>query len=272
MVKIVLTLFFAVNFIFASLLDSKIKSFVGEGRYYKDKRIINIVIGNRTQYIKNGSVDSVKLIKVLKNNGFINLVFKKPQKVAVTFKVQKDALLFLKIINSSLNAIGFNFFMTKEAINNQDGFTWTIVMDTENLIDPVYLSNELEKRGCRIVDIDKKDDLDWTYTVSMQNVKLLAKDVLNNATYKLKKPIKPYWLNIANGAKTLFVKSFPPNRWHPYVLFLDKELNILSIYDTADAKRSIKVDIPENCKYIMMDDKYTLSNIRSGLQIYISSK
>lgn len=270
--KIIISFLLITVFGFADTLDDKIKSFIGPQKYYKEQKIINIVVGDKAKYINNGKIDTIKLIKVLKDNGFINLVFKRPKKVLVTFQIKKDALLFLKIINSSLNAIGFNFYMTKEAINNADGFTWSIVMDTENLIDPVYLSNELNKRGCEITDIVKNGNLDWTYTISMQNAKLIAKDILCDASYDLKKPIKSYWLGIQDGASQLFVQSRPLNRWHPYIVFFDKELNILSVYEKDDIAKNLKTDVPKNTKYIMIDDKYTLSNIRSGLKVYVSSE
>jgi len=272
LVKIVISFFLIVIFGFADTLDDKIKSFIGSQKYYKEQKIINIIIGDKAKYINNGEIDTIRLLKVLRDNGFINLVFKRPKKVLVTFKIKKNTLLFLKIINSSLNAIGFNFYMTKKAIKDPDGFTWSIVMDTENLIDPVYLSNELNKRGCEITDIVKNGNLDWTYTISMQNAKLIAKDVLCDVSYDLKKPIKSYWLGIQGGASQLFVQSRPLNRWHPYVVFFDRGLNILSIYEKDDIAKKLKTDVPKNTKYIMIDDKYTLSNIRSGLKVYISSK
>ncbi len=271
MVKIVVSILLFICFVYGDLLDNKIKSFVGENRYYTQQKIINIILGNKKQYINNDKVDVIKLLKVLKKNGFVNLVLKSPKSVKITFKVQHDALLFLKIINDSLNSIGFNFYMTKEAVKNSDGFIWTIVMNTEYLIDPISLSKELRKRGCIIEDISKKDNLDWTYTVSMSKAKLFAKKILSDVTYKLKKPIKAYWLNIPSSVKELFIKSYPLNRWHPYIVFYDKGLKILSTYESDGVKGNLKLQIPLETKYIMIDDEYTLSNIRSGLTIYISS-
>jgi hypothetical protein len=270
LVKIIVSILLFISLAHSDLLDNKIKSFVGENRYYTQQKIINIILGDKTKYIKDDKIDVIKLLKVLKKNGFINLVLKKPQSVKITFKVQHDALLFLKVINDSLNSIGFNFYMTKEAVKNSDGFTWTIVMDTEYLIDPISLSKELKKRGCVIEDISKKNNLDWTYIVSMNKAKLLAKKIIPDVTYRLKKPIKPYWLSIPNDVEELFIQNYPLNRWHPYIIFYDKGLKILSTYQSDDKLSNLKLQIPLNTKYIMIDDKYTLSNIRLGLRVYIS--
>ncbi len=270
MVRIIVSILFFICFVYGSLLDNKIKSFVGKNRYYTQQKIINIILGNKKQYINNGKINVIKLLKVLKKNGFINLVLKNPKSVKITFKVQHDALLFLKIINDSLNSIGFNFYMTKKAVKNSNGFIWTIVMDTEYLIDPISLSKELKKRGCVIEDISKKDNLDWTYIISMNKAKLLAKKIIPDVTYRLKKPIKPYWLNISGNVKELFIKSYPLNRWHPYIVFYDKDLKILLTSESDSIERNLKLQIPLETRYITIGDKYILSNIRSGLKIYVS--
>ncbi len=271
MVKIIVSILLFICFVYGDLLDNKIKSFVGENRYYTQQKIINIILGDKKQYINDDKIDVIKLLKVLKKNGFINLVLKKPQSVKITFKVQHEALLFLKIINDSLNSIGFNFYMTKEAVKNSNGFIWRIVMDTEYLIDPISLSKELKKRGCIIEDISKKDNLDWTYIISMNKAKLLAKKIIPDVTYRLKKPIKSYWLNIPSNVEELFIKSYLLNKWHPYIVFYDKGLKILSTYESDSGEGNLKLQIPLETKYIMIDDKYTLSNIRLGLKIYVSS-
>ncbi|NPA74016.1 MAG: hypothetical protein GXO12_04825, partial [Epsilonproteobacteria bacterium] len=165
-----------------------------------------------------------------------------------------------------------NFYMTKKAVKNDNGFTWSIVMDTENPIDPVYLSNELNKRGCSIVDIVKNDDQNWTYNISMQNAKLEAQDILCDTTYNIKKSIKPYLFSIENKAKRVFIDSYPSNRWHPYVVFFDNKLDILSIYENDSTERKVKLQIPEGTKYISVNDKYTISNLKYGLHLYVSSE
>jgi len=270
LVKIIVGILLIVSFAFGSLLENKIKSFVGENRYNTQQKIINIILGNKAQYLNDGKINDIKLLKVLKKNGFISLVLKKPQNLKVTFKVHKDAILFLRIINDSLNSMGFNFYMTKKAVRDNDNFTWTILMNTEYLIDPVSLSKELNKRGCFIEDISKKDNLDWTYNISMSNAKILSTKIISDVTYKFKKPIKPYWLSIGANAAELYISSYSLNRWHPYIVFYDKSLKILSVYVNDVKQNKYKLQIPENTKYIMIDDKYTLSNIRLGLRVYIS--
>ena len=272
MVRFITILYIFVAIVRADILDDKIKSFIGANRYYKDYKIINIILGDRAKYIKNDQVDTIKLLKVLKKNGFLNSFLHKNQTVNITFHTTDNALLFLKVINSSLNSMGFNFYTLKKAIKDEEGFTWSINMDTEYLIDPVSLSQELDKRGCKILDVTKDSNSKWNYEISLKNAELPAIKILCDSTYKLKKPIKPYWLSIQNNSKKLSVKSYPLNRWHPYIVFFDNELNILSIFKEKALSKSFTSQIPQNTKYILIKDRYTLNNIRSGLRVYISSE
>lgn len=269
MVKIILSFFLITSIAFSDMIDDKIKSFIGEKNYFSSKKIINIILGDKKQYYKSdGSIKVIKLLKVLKKNGFMRLDLESVNSVNITFTTQENPLLFLKILNNALNSMGFNFYITKKAVNSDDSFSWEIQMKTEYLIDPVILANELKKYGCFISDVEKKEKTNWYYFISTTNARLITKKIIPEVSYKLKKPINSYWLGLDNTLQTLYIKSYPLNRWHPYIVFYDKALDILSIYTSDEIAKSLKLDIPQNTKYIMIDDKYTLSNIRSGLKIY----
>lgn len=269
MVKIVLSFFLILSVTFGDMIDDKIKSFIGEKSYFSAKKIIRILLGDKNRYYNSdGSIKVIKLLKVLKKNGFMRLDLEGVNRVDITFVTKGNPLIFLKILNSTLNSMGFNFYITKKAVKSDESFSYEIQMNTEYLVDPVVLANELKKYGCFITDIQKKDKTKWQYSISIQNAKLIAKEILPEASYRLKKPIKSYWLGLNNAPQMLYVRSYPLNRWHPYIVFYSKKLNILSIYTSDEVAKSLKLDIPQGTKYIMIDDKYTLSNIRSGLKIY----
>jgi len=267
--NIIFLLLFA-SFAFADIVDDKIANYIGKNEYMTQKKILQIVMGNHNKYIlDNNKTDDIAILKALEKNGFMNLALSSPKKVIVTFQVDSAPLLFLKIINDSLNAIGFNFYITKKAIYDNKIFLWTISLDSEYLIDPVSLSEELKQYGCKIINVTKLDKLHWDYAISLDNAKIQSFHVVSESTYKLKKPIKPYWINIDPEVKSIFISSYPLNRWHPYIAFFDKQLKILKIYQNNQKEEKVNIEIPQNTKYILIDDKYTLSNIRSGLKIYI---
>ena len=269
MVKIVLSLFLIISIGFGDLIDDKIKSFIGEKSFYSSKKIIKILLGDKKRYYKaDGKVDIIKLLRVLKKNGFMKLELEHISSINITFITKNKPLLFLKILNSALNSMGFNFYITKKAIRTEDSFSWTIRMNTEYLIDPVLLAKELKKYGCLITDIQKSGKTKWQYFLSMQNAKLVVKNIVPEVSYKLRKPINSYWLGFDEVPHTIYIKSYPLNRWHPYIVFYDSALNAIFIYKSDKIVKQIKLDIPQSTKYVLIDDAYTLSNIRSGLKIY----
>jgi len=269
LVKIALSFFLVISIAFGDLIDDKIKNFIGENRFYSAKKIVNILLGDKKQYYRaDGTINVVKMLRVLKKNGFLRLDLKQANNVDITFTTKENPILFLKIVNSALNAMGFNFYITKQASRLGDEFSWTIEMNTEYLVDPVTLSAELKKYGCTINNIEKIKKTKWHYDIYAANAKLLSKKIMAEVSYKLEKPIKSYWLSFDTLPKSIYIKSYPLNRWHPYIVFYDASLDILSIFSNDEIVKNLKLDIPKGTKYMMIDDKYTLSNIRSGLKIY----
>jgi len=269
LVKIILSFFLITSITFGDMIDDKVKSLIGVKKYSSAKKIIHILLGDKKQYYNSdGSIEVVKLLRVLKKNGFMRLDLEGVKSVNITFTTKANPLLFLKILNNALNSMGFNFYITKKAIKTDDSFSWEIQMNTEYLVDPVVLGNELKKNGCAIIDIQKQENNNWHYFISTANAKVISKKIIPEVSYKLAKPIKSYWLGFDDTPQTIYIKSYPLNRWHPYIVFYDASLNILSVISNDEIVKDLKLDIPMGTKYMMIDDKYTLSNIRSGLKIY----
>ncbi len=267
--KNIIFLVLFVSLTFASMVDKKIENYIGKNKYMTQKKILQIILGNKNKYIlDNNRTDDIAILKTLEKNGFMNLALSSPKKVIVTFQVNSSPLLFLKIINDSLNAMGFNFYITKKAIYDNKIFLWTISLDSEYLIDPVSLSEELKQYGCKITNVTRLDKLHWEYLISLNNARIQSLHVVSESTYKLKKPIKPYWINIDPEVKSIFISSYSLNKWHPYIAFFNKRLKILKIYQSNQVEKKVNMEIPQNTKYILIDDKYTLNNIRIGLKIY----
>ncbi len=269
MVKIILSLILIVSIVFGDLLDDKVKSFIGEKSFYSSKKIIKILLGDKKRYYKtDGKIDTIKVLTVLKKNGFMKFDLKYIGSVNITFITKDKPLLFLKILNSSLNSMGFNFYITKKATKTEDGFSWTIQMNTEYILDPILFAKELKRYGCMIIDIKRIEKTKWQYFISMKNAKLIVKNIIPEANYNLHKPIKSYWLGFDEVPHTLYIKSYPLNRWHPYIIFYNNELEPIFTYKSDKIQKQVKLNIPQNTKYILIDDIYTLSNIRSGLKVY----
>jgi len=79
------------------LLMKKIKSLINPATFTKDRAYIETIFSPKEDYFrKDGKVDALKVIKVLKENGILNLFFKKPRDIDITFKTQGEPTSFCK--------------------------------------------------------------------------------------------------------------------------------------------------------------------------------
>ena len=85
---------------------------------------------------------------------------------------------------------------------------------------------------------------------------------------QLSKPLEPYLID-ASGAKSAVISASTEDRWSAVVRILDKNLNLLDEKQSNKAVNSLKVSLPQNAKYIMIDDAVSLENIKRGLKIYL---
>ncbi|MDA7848237.1 hypothetical protein N8972_01980, partial [Sulfurospirillum sp.] len=181
---------------------------------------------------------------------------------------KENSLIFMRVINESLSSMGYNYFLTKQALKNSNRFLWEIIISTEHIVDPLILSDRLESRGCFLESIERKSENEWAYVVNTDNIKIDAKKVEANRTVKLKKPIKPYWIEVEN-MKTISFSSKIADRWHPSIVFYDEKLNIVKDYKKDSATNRLKIKIPVDAKYAKVADLYSLDNIKRGISIYL---
>jgi hypothetical protein len=258
--------------LFADLLDDKIRSFMDKREYIIQQKLINIIFSNRDSFYKNEDlIDSVAVIKELKKNGLIELFFDKPKDFVLTFHTQKNPLIFMKIINDSLSSMGYNYYLTKEAIKDKNGFKWSISLKTEFVIDPIFFANELSVYNCEILDINKLSQTHWKYEIDTANAKIGAIRVELDTSVKLKKPIEPYWIDVQN-ADSIELLSHRLDHWYPYIVFYDKNLHIVKYYKYDYIKKRVKFEIPKTARYIKVADLFTLNNIKRGLRVYLISE
>ena len=271
MVKyIVLILLVSVS-VFANLQE-KIENFISSQEYSKEENLLKVLFKNSDSFyrVSDGNVDSLKVIKVLEDNGLFKLFYKKPITLKVKFITKKNPLIFMKVIKGSLESIGYNYFLTTRATKKENEFIWIINLKTKHLINPLLFSDELVKRGCEIEDIEKKDDNLWVYKINSDGARLNAKKIDLDTNVKLKKPIEPY-LIYSNDAVKIKIRTSFSDHWYPSVVFLDSALHVISQTKIDNRTYVLKLDVPQDSKYIRIGDIYTLDNIKHGLSIYLSS-
>lgn len=247
-------------------LSQKIEALLGENAYARHVKFIHIIFADTSEYFTNERVDVAKVIQTLKDNGLLDLFFKKPQEMHLTFQSSGYPLFFVKIMSDTLQSMGYYRFITERAQQDESGFFWTIRLTGEYAIDPVLLKIELQKRGCDIVDIDRHTQTDWSYHIDIKSAYLMLEELRPYTEKVLKKSLYEHWLNV-KSSKLIVLWSLKGNNWYPYVSFYDKELHLLKVYKRDKRTKKITLELPENTTYVKIADLYSLKNIKEGLRV-----
>ena len=247
-------------------LKQKIQTLIEPHVYQQNSAYIDILFSPASDYYKGERVDAVKVIQTLKDNGLLNLFFKKPSELTLHFKTSGSPLFFVKIMGDTLRNIGYYRYVTQESNLNSSEFTWTINLTSEYATDPLILQQELGKSGCNIVDIHRNRPTEWTYIVDMRDGELNVETLLDGFEIKLKRSLYAKWVNVSQ-VKTLNIASSRRNSWYPYIAFYDSSLHLLKVLKKDSRKRNVSLKFNDNVHYIKISDIYTLKNIRDDLTL-----
>lgn len=246
-------------------LNEKIKNLVDAKIYAKDKAYIDTVISPKSNYYRvDGTIDTIKVIKTLKDNGILKLFFKSPREITISFKTKTNPNFFVKVISDSLVNIGYYKYVIEEA--NYDGvdFLYKIGLLSEYVTDPMVLNKELQKSGSEIVDVIRESDAQWVYVVDMKNAELDVPTLQDGIEHSLKRSLYAYWLNVSN-IEELQIYSSNLNNWFPYVAYYDKQLNLLKVEKVDSKKTNLTIQIDQKSHYIKISDLYNMKNIKDEL-------
>jgi len=263
--KLILTITLSV--ILNANIDLKIKDILGDTDYNTHKNLINHIFSNKNAYYTNNQVDYTKLTQELSKNSLLKLDLGSTQNIEVIFNIKGTPKKSIRNLNEILKNLGHQFFITKEEIVVDDNLSWTIKLKTAAAISPLRLSQELQSINCNITDIKREGTYKWSYSIDMDNSTIYkAEDLIGNNQLSLKKSIKPYIIKVKNSSK-IVINSNVGNNWYPNVVFYDEDFNIIKILQADSLHKSLKLDVPNNTKYIKIDDLYSLANIKRGINI-----
>jgi len=270
LVRSLFVLIFFISTLYSYRLDNDIISLIGKSNYLQNRGLINILFKDKEKFLKDGHTNFSKVTKVLKENNLINLEGKKLNAIKISFAThQKNSLLFIKLVKEVINSCGYNQFLTNKAIKDESGFLWSMKIRTKSMIDPTIISQELEKRGATIERIKRISDSEYRYDIDIFNAKIDAKKLEANKEIRLKKPLKPYWIDLYK-AKSIKISSLAGNNWHPYIVFYDSNLKIIDKYTKERKSYNISLKVPRGTRYIKISDLYTLQNLKRGIKVVLN--
>lgn len=247
------------------LLTKKIKNLVAPATFAKDRAFIDVIFSPKEAYFNaDGTLNSIKVIQTLKENGILNLFFKQPRDISITFKTRGQAQFFVKVMSDSLQNIGYYKYVTSDSSLNDSEFIWKIGLTSEYAPDPLIINQELKKNSCEIIDIVRDNHTDWTYVVDMKNAKLNVPRLQNAEEFRLKRSLYASWIDVSKIA-SLSIESSVRNDWFPYIAYYDKNLNLLKVLKFDAKKTELMLDIEEKTHYLKISDMYTLKNIKDDL-------
>ncbi len=245
---------------------------MGQKEYNIQKNLVGILFEEENLFLHaDGSVDEMRVLEKLKQSGLLKLFYEEPQELSLSFVTKENPLIFMRVINEALFSMGYNYFLTERAVKSLDSFVWDIIISTENIVDPLILSKELEARGSFIESVERRGESEWRYVINTDNIRVKAQKIEAGMKTDLRKPIKPYWI-LVEEIKTISFSSKIADRWHPSIIFYSDKLHIISDYRKDSPTNRLKLPVPIDAKYIKVSDLHTLDNIKRGISVYLTSR
>jgi len=262
--------FIFISLLNGSLLEEKIENIIGLNKYKVHQKLINHLFKNKDKFILNDKINYLRVLKKLRENGLLNLKLDKPSSITLEFKGLNKNKKAFKILNDTMKSIGYRYFFTKLfEINKNQELIWIIEFKAEYMTDPVVLLKELWYKNCKIIEVRNDTNNHWYYEIDFKDSILKeAIKIQKNEKVKFQKPLQEYFI-VVNDAKELQLISRKLNRWYPYLVFFDKDLNVLESIKKEKYYKSIKLRLPQSTRYIKITDVYNLINIKRGLTIIV---
>jgi len=255
MKRILLILFLSINlFAFDNI---KVENLMGEEKFQTYNKLLDKIFVDNNNSIKN-------IVIKLKNNGLLDLFFDEAKLIKIKFIFEgNENILNNKILNDTLISLGYYYFYPIKIVKNGDKFELDIEFKSEHYIDPVSFINEVESRGCKVLDIYKKDDI-YNYKLNCNKINIKKSKELTSDNNSYIDANGIYWLT-NNDFEKLSINTKRIDYWHPSVWFYDDKLNLLNNIKINKKTINLTLKIPAGCKYIKITDIYSAENFKRGI-------
>jgi len=255
MKKLFLSLFIIIN-LFAINDKSKIENLM-QNNYQKYYKLIDKLFPKESY-----SIDEI--VKILINNGLIDLFFKDVKTIQTKFIfLNSNPVLEYKILNNSLRSLGYYYFYPVQFSNIDNLYSITLEMKTEHFIDPETFIEEITSRGCKIIDISR-DNNKFIYKVDCANGFIKEAKLLTSKTQRFVNADGVYWIK-NDDFVNIIIKTSRLDSWHPSVWFYDDRMNLIDVFRKNEIERNLELSIPQGSYYIKIIDMYSGENFKRGI-------
>lgn len=265
--KYLISLIFIFFTIANANINDKVKQLIGETDYAVHESLINYLFQNQDSfYDYAGNISYKNLIQALEENNLLDLTLAGKTTLNYKFIFNHNPKKSLNLLKDILKSQGHFNYMTNTIQREENNLFWDFNIETSAAINPLLLSQNLTKHFCKIRDI-KKEGNNWTISIdSFTSDVYKPFDFISNEEMILKKPLKEYFLKVSNAQK-LKIYSYSGNSWRPSIAFYDEELNVLKLFKKDSFTKYLRVVVPQNTKYIKIDDLYSLANLKKGIKV-----
>lgn len=271
MVKGIFFLFIFAFSCFGFDLHSNVKSIISEQVYAKNRDKIEQLFATQSEFIdSNGNPNYAKITNTLRVNSLLNLSYSRPVNLEIAFYSLSSDILMFKSVSEALKNLGYSYFLSKSLKSDTEGIIWQISMDSRFILDPGALYRELGKNQIFIKDIKRDGEFSYTYNIDASKAVLTTHRYISDVEFDLSKPLEPYFLNISGKSEAL-IKSYASDRWISVIKILDRDLKLITQIKSDKPEKEIYIKFPPNSYYMLIDDAFSLENIKRGLKIYIKS-
>ena len=252
-------------------LHSNIKCIISEQSYAKNRVIILLIFAIESDFIDSrGNPNYAKITNTLRVNSLLNLSFSLPVNLEIAFYSPSSDILLFKSVSEALKNLGYSYFLSKSLKTDTQGIVWQISMNSRFLLDPGAIYRELGKNQIYIKDINRGGEFSFTYSIDASKAMLSTHQYISDSEFDLAKPLEPYFLNISGKSEAL-IKSYASDSWICVIKILDRDLNLITQIKSDKPEKEIYIKFPPNSYYMLIDDAFSLENIKRGLKIYIES-
>lgn len=266
--KTLLILAFVVS-VWGDGVDEAIENFIGKNSFYTNQNFINRLFKEKQKfYTQEHFVDYYAILKTLKDNGLLELVFKQPSEVRLNFIAKTKPILLTRTINSVLSSLGYSYFTTSKAKYSQEYSNMTFSLVTEHIVDPVVMLNELRKRGVFAKKVQRNSQLEWIYELEVQDWSIAnATPLSTTARMELKNVSGEYWFSTKSAGVLQISKKNNRIGWFPRIVLFDKNLQILEIITQESFAKSAEVNITDRTAFVMVTDLNSPARLKYGITI-----
>ena len=172
---------------------------------------------------------------------------------------QENVILMINSVSGVLKNMGYKYFSTSWFENSPA--IWRISLSSRANLDAGILYNEFLKAGIFIKKL-RKDGNSFIYELDLNSANVKTDELLET-------PIRPknaYFLNVG-GKKALNISANIDDNWQPFIRIFDKKLRLIKTQETNTKTEHLRLEVPSDGAYVLIDDAFSLENIKHGLSI-----